>query len=338
MNNQQAGTTYQYMGVAQVQPGLRFVPNGAGGHPGVSSPVGQAGYPVQYAPMGHSYSQHQMASGAESNGQKPFLYRPCIPNNGSNSPLGFAQSSHAQPVAGASQPAPGQFYYAYGPAVVGSGSNVQPQGGEQTSDSPLNGNNEASNDLKTDMAESQATQTPLHTNKSSVTNPYNQTEPRNFAPRSDSFPTRPPPPFMINTTYAHHTNGTQAGMAAGSAIDPFSPVGNDDRAIARIPNHHSGYETPNETYAVMPHMPISGPPPPEVRAARSAQLNRLTDGPSGIPPAEVALHPDNFPFIESCSQAAASDAGVVKIKNVSLHMLCVTRPTLTRCFHYRSLT
>ena len=28
------------------------------------------------------------------------------------------------------------------------------------------------------------------------------------------------------------------------------------------------------------------------------------------------MHPDNFPFIESCSQASASDAGVVKITNL----------------------
>lgn len=338
IDNQQAGIVYQHMGIAQVQSGQGFVPNGPGGQPGVSSPVGQAGYSVQYAPIGHSYSQHQMASVADSNGLTPFLHSSQIPTNSSNVPLAFAQPLHAQPLAGVTQLAPGQFYYAYGPVVGGSGSNVQPQGGQQTADTPISGNNQTANDPQTDKTRSQATQTPSHTNKSPATNPYNQTEPRNFAPRADSLPAQPPPPFMIGTAYTHNTNGTQAGVVASSVIDPFSAVGNDDHAIARIPNHHSGYETPNENYAVIPHMPISGPPPPEVRAARSAQLNRLTNGPYGLPPAEVALHPDNFPFIESCSQATASDAGVVKIKNVSLYMLSMARPILTQWFYHRFLT
>ncbi|KAJ4413443.1 hypothetical protein N0V85_003560 [Neurospora sp. IMI 360204] len=309
INNQQAGIAYQHMGIAQVQSGQGFVPNGPGGHPGISSPVGQA--------MGHPYPQHQMAPIADSNGLTPFLHSSsCIPTNGSNGLPAFAQSPHAQPVAGVTQLAPGQFYYAYGPTFGGPGSSVQPQGGQQTGDTHRNEDNHTVNDPQTDLGQSQATKTPSHTNKTSVTNPYNQTEPRNFAPRADSLPIQPPPPFMIGTAYAPNTNGTQAGVVAGSGIDPFSPAGNDERAIVRIPNHHSGYETPNENYAVMPHVPISGPPPPEVRAARSAQLNRLTDGPSGLPTAEVALHPDNFPFIESCSQASASDAGVVKIKNI----------------------
>ncbi|KAK3948056.1 hypothetical protein QBC32DRAFT_382225 [Pseudoneurospora amorphoporcata] len=296
IDNQQTGIAYQHMGIAQVQPGQGFMPNEPGGHPGVSSPVGQPGYPVQYALMSHPYAQPQMVSAADSNA--------------------FAQSPHAQPAAGVTQLASGQFYYAYGPTFGGPGSNVQPQGGQQTSDAPKNEHSQTVNDSQTGLGQSQATKTPSHTTKSSVMNPYNQTEPRNFAPRADSLPAQPPPPFMIGTAYAPSTNGTQAGAVAGSGIDPFSPAGNDERAVVRIPNHHSGYETPNENYAVMPHMPISGPPPPEVRAARSAQLNRLTDGPSGLPPAEVALHPDNFPFIESCSQATASDAGVVKIKNI----------------------
>ena len=325
VNNQHAGMTYQHMGTAQVQPRHGFVPNGATGPLGVSSPVAQAGYPLQYAPMGYSYPQNQMTSAADSNGLPPFPHNSHISIHGSNSPPAFAQLPHSQPVAGVTQLAPGQFYYAYDPTVGGSDSNVQSQGGEQTGDTPTNGNNQTANDPHVDTARSQAIQTPLHTNKSSVTNPYNQTEPRNFAPRADSIPAQPPPPFMIGTAYTHNPNGTQAGAVTGSGVDPFSVAGNDERAIAMIPNHHSGYETPNDNFAVMPHMPISGPPPPEVRAARSMQLNRLTDGPSGLPPAEVALHPTNFPFIESCSQATASDAGVVKIKNVSLHLLPVTK-------------
>ncbi|KAK3500999.1 hypothetical protein B0T13DRAFT_467072 [Neurospora crassa] len=308
INNQQAGIVYQHMGISQLQTGQGFVPNGPGGHPGISSPAGQTGY----APMGLPYSQHQMATITDPNGLTPLSHPSYIPTDGSNGPLAFAQSPNAQPVAGVTRLAPGQLYYAYGPMFGGPGSNMQPQGGQQTGDASRTEHNQTVNDPQTELGQSQATKTPSHTKEI-----FNQTEPRNFAPRAGSLPSQPPPPFMIDTAHALNTHGAQAGIVTGSGIDPFSPAGNDERAIVRIPNHHSGYETTNENYAVMSHMPISGPPPPEVRAVRSEQLNRLTVlGPYGLPIAEVALHPDNFPFIESCSQASASDAGVVKITNL----------------------
>ncbi|KAL0468772.1 hypothetical protein QR685DRAFT_445952 [Neurospora intermedia] len=308
INNQQAGIVYQHMGISQLQTGQGFVPNGPGGHPGISSPAGQTGY----APMGLPYPQHQMATITDTNGLTPFSHRSYIPTNGSNGPLAFEQSPNAQPVAGVTRLGPGQLYYAYGPMFGGPGPNMHPQGGQKTGDASRTEQNQTVNDPQTELGQSQATKTPSHTKEI-----FNQTEPRNFAPRAGSLPSQPPPPFMIDTAHAPNTHGTQAGIVTGSGIDPFSPAGNDERAIVRIPNHHSGYETPNENYAVMSHMPISGPPPPEVRAVRSEQLNRLTLlGPYGLPTAEVALHPDNFPFIESCSQASASDAGVVKITNL----------------------
>ncbi|KAK3396161.1 hypothetical protein B0T20DRAFT_501403 [Sordaria brevicollis] len=288
--NQQAGVGYQYIGNVQVQPGQTFMPNGSGGHPSVTSPGGQAGYSIQYAPMSQPHPQNQEAPVADSQV--------------------FPQPSLAQPSSGITHQAPGQPYYVY------PGSNIQPQDGQQTAGAPKNEHTQTTDGSRTDLLQYQATNTPLHANKSSITNPYNQTEPRNFAPRADSTPSQPPPPFLIGSAPAHGTNGTQPGVVAGSAVDPFSPAVNDERAIATITGHYSGYEASSENYAVMPHMPISGPPPPEVRAARSAQLNSLTDGLSGLPTAQVALHPHNFPFIESCSQASASDAGVVKIKNI----------------------
>ncbi len=58
------------------------------------------------------------------------------------------------------------------------------------------------------------------------------------------------------------------------------------------------------------------PVPAEIRMMRSTQLNQLTDGPMSLPTQDVALNSQNFPFMESTTQAAPVGHGVVKIRNV----------------------
>ena len=54
-----------------------------------------------------------------------------------------------------------------------------------------------------------------------------------------------------------------------------------------------------------------------VQAARSTQLNALTNFSDGLPTLEVAMSPENFPFIDGARQACDVTHGVVKLKNVS---------------------
>ncbi|KAK3331111.1 hypothetical protein B0H66DRAFT_580088 [Apodospora peruviana] len=139
--------------------------------------------------------------------------------------------------------------------------------------------------------------------------PYNQSEPRNFAPRSHakSFPT--PPRFSLEGISSPTNGGI---IVSDRPDDPFSSPTNNDRAVvsrALLPMVEESDETSPG--------PIShGPVAPEIQALRSEHLNRLTQGPTGLPDTEVALDPANFPFIESCSQSSPVSYGVIKIKNI----------------------
>lgn len=71
---------------------------------------------------------------------------------------------------------------------------------------------------------------------------------------------------------------------------------------------------PIESDAVALHSVV----PEHIRRNRSRQLNELTTGPSMRPTGAVALHRDNFPFVNGAGQAKPTpERGVVKLKNVS---------------------
>lgn len=158
---------------------------------------------------------------------------------------------------------------------------------------------------------------------SSVIGQYNQTEPRNFAPRIGAMPMFMPPPPAFNlgcqTSKKH-----EEFQFPGPDSDPFlSPArkgadahGNSQALVLpSVPENHQ--------LALISREAFHGPVPAEVRVMRSAQLNELTDGPMGLPTQEIALNPQNFPFMESTTQAVPVGHGVVKIKNVcpSTHRL-----------------
>jgi hypothetical protein len=156
----------------------------------------------------------------------------------------------------------------------------------------------------------------------SLANPsYHQTEPRNFAPRIGAAPVFLPPPPTFNlgggsATYKPYTSS----QTTASDSDPFSTTSSPERAIA--PTNSQALTLPmvpeDGQLSLIRHQLAYGPVPMEIRAIRSDQLNKLTEGMVGLPTLDVALNADNFPFIESCSQAEAVSHGVIKIGNVSL--------------------
>jgi hypothetical protein len=176
---------------------------------------------------------------------------------------------------------------------------------------------------------------------------YNQTEPRNFAPRTAGSPSYlpPPPAFNLGQNAKAKDNSAQAAShSAASDADPFFSPGLTRRAapaptpapvsqamvLSSISEDNQLDLAPNPVYY--------GPVPAEIRALRSEHLNSLTDGPTGLPTQDVALSPDNFPFIESCTQAGPVSYGVVKIKNVSQSNIFVPLLCVSITFHFgRSL-
>ncbi len=150
----------------------------------------------------------------------------------------------------------------------------------------------------------------------SVYNQYNQTEPRNFAPRAGTMPTpMPPPAFNIGRQSAPKTH--EGSRFKAPDADPFlspSPKGahihggSQALVLASVSEDNQLALTMRQSY----HCPI----PAEIRMMRSTQLSQLTDGPMSLPTQDVALDSQNFPFIESTTQAAPVGHGVVKIKNV----------------------
>lgn len=164
---------------------------------------------------------------------------------------------------------------------------------------------------------------------------YNQTEPRNFAPRAgDARMSMPPPAFNLGRqgpNKAHneshnesqyresHYNESQYKESQYRApdADPFMSPPHKNANSHNISQALMLPSVPEESHmAVVTRQMAYGPVPAEIRAVRSDQLNRLTDNPMGLPTQDVALDPDNFPFIESTTQAAPVGYGVVKIRNV----------------------
>ncbi|KAK4248716.1 hypothetical protein C7999DRAFT_13368 [Corynascus novoguineensis] len=150
----------------------------------------------------------------------------------------------------------------------------------------------------------------------SVYSQYNQTEPRNFAPRVGANYMPPPPAFSLGHRGA--TEKHQELQFVGPDADPFLSPSPSSRGI----NGHGMSQAlvlpsvPEDNQLAMAHVAYHDPVPAEIRAMRSAQLNKLTKGPMGLPTQEVALDPENFPFIEATAQARPVGHGVVKIKNI----------------------
>jgi hypothetical protein len=141
---------------------------------------------------------------------------------------------------------------------------------------------------------------------------YNQTEPRNFAPRA-GVPI-PPPAFDIGRPPTRNHDGSQL---AGRDFDPFlsPPVrganiyGNPQSLmLATVPEDNQ--------LALISRQAFYDQVPVEIRLMRSSQLNKLTEGPTAMPNQEAGLSSENFPFMEGTSQAMPVGHGVVKLKNV----------------------
>ncbi|KAH6855302.1 hypothetical protein B0I37DRAFT_388952 [Chaetomium sp. MPI-CAGE-AT-0009] len=149
----------------------------------------------------------------------------------------------------------------------------------------------------------------------SVYNQYNQTEPRNFAPRAGLISMPPPPAFNLGRQGATRKHEEPQVTAPNS--DPFlSPPskGANGYGISQALVLSSVPE--DNQVALGPYQAYNGPVPAEIRAVRSTQLNQLTDGPMGMPTQDAALSPENFPFMETTTQAAPVGHGVVKIRNI----------------------
>ena len=149
---------------------------------------------------------------------------------------------------------------------------------------------------------------------------FNQTEPRNFAPRANAnMPHIPPPAFNLGRgpVPVKRYNGSQS---AASDSDPFSSSSSSEGTTmdSRFSQALTLAAVPEDDQFGLVHSHMSyGPVSEEIRAVRSEQLNRLTEGPTGVPTQDVALAPENFPFMESSTQAAPVAHGVIKIRNVS---------------------
>ncbi|GKT66602.1 RNA-binding domain protein [Colletotrichum tofieldiae] len=105
---------------------------------------------------------------------------------------------------------------------------------------------------------------------------------------------------------AQHVDDSNApvNMQAGT----YQPLAGNNAAL--VP-YQVGYPPQN---AVAPY---GAPVPDYIRAQRSAELNRLTAGSTGLPSAQVALHEANFPFVEPATRPAHFVVrGVVKIGNI----------------------
>ncbi|KAK3905536.1 hypothetical protein C8A05DRAFT_12655 [Staphylotrichum tortipilum] len=151
----------------------------------------------------------------------------------------------------------------------------------------------------------------------SFTGQYNQTEPRNFAPRIGGIPSLVSPPPTFNVGYQPDATQHEESKFAAPDFDPFLsprhrrvPASNNLAALILRSVPEENDQTLNSRLA------LHGPVPAEVRATRSAELNALTDGPMGLPTQETALDPDNFPFMESTTQAAPVSHGVIKLRNI----------------------
>lgn len=143
---------------------------------------------------------------------------------------------------------------------------------------------------------------------------YLRTEPRNFAPRTagSAVTNEPPPRFALTPMplgQFQQSNGVMSPPDPFSTpLDPFQ-AGQLSSVVTPI-----DMSSQQQNSALVPY---SNPVPENIRALRSRKLNDITAGPTGRPTQDVALHPNNFPFVETALNAQGVQHGVVKIKNVS---------------------
>ncbi|KAG9254121.1 uncharacterized protein F5Z01DRAFT_674437 [Emericellopsis atlantica] len=121
------------------------------------------------------------------------------------------------------------------------------------------------------------------------------TEPKNYAPRTNGhlITQEPPPKFNLGVVpYNKDSVDNELGSSDNNtnSQDPFAAT------AAALANPL--------------HMALT----PAVK--RSDKLNELLNCPGGRPSFDVAMHPDNFPFTESCRTGKAINHGVVKIRNI----------------------
>lgn len=69
-----------------------------------------------------------------------------------------------------------------------------------------------------------------------------------------------------------------------------------------------------QTPAQQQYLALPAPAGPMVRV--SGKLLSLLATPAGVPFFETAIHPENFPFIESCQMFESINHGVVRLRNV----------------------
>ncbi|KAK4200153.1 hypothetical protein QBC40DRAFT_174581 [Triangularia verruculosa] len=151
---------------------------------------------------------------------------------------------------------------------------------------------------------------------------YNQTEPRNFAPRPMGSPIMFPPPPNFGFA-AGANNQAHEIVSSVSMYDPFlSPTSPaihsvNRAAVSQVDCYEFAYGEPNENEQEICHRwGLLRHKLPELRKMGSDGLKKLIDGYMGIPSEGVLLSLDNFPFIESSSQAMPVAYGVIKIGNI----------------------
>ena len=125
------------------------------------------------------------------------------------------------------------------------------------------------------------------------------TEPRNYAPRTSGQPATQEPPPKFNLGMVPYNASAQ-----GEPQDVFYHGNGMNSAVASLV-----ISSPISSSSIP-----AGPP-----AHRSDKLQALLDTPAGVPSYSTAMHPENFPFVESCRSGKAINYGVVKIGNVSVH-------------------
>lgn len=126
------------------------------------------------------------------------------------------------------------------------------------------------------------------------------TEPRNYAPRSGGVQNHHPPTWELAASERADAM-KKAGME-----DPF--VSDNTRSSALV--HTPGGPTQQSVAGVRSKVcELPG-------ESRSQHLNKLLQ--DGLPPFDIAMDPDNFPFAESCRTGPAVNYGVIRIRNVSL--------------------
>lgn len=156
------------------------------------------------------------------------------------------------------------------------------------------------------------------------------------------------PDGFTPTTYRHTPYGSDHHSATESPSGPFGDAFAEDSRVAfnnqlsiqlsnQLNDHLSNQLRSDQfTSGLIQHGAVQGSlshviepiesdvvamrsvVPEHIRRTRSRQLNELTLGPNMRPPAHIALHRDNFPFVDGPSQAKPThQRGVVKFKNVS---------------------